>query len=329
VEIHEEFEVLRVDAAGQNVSWTIVITTLNRSTLLKRAIESAIAQTEPCEIVVVDDGSTDDTRDMVARYAQIIYLRNPTRLGHAAAANLGIKTAKGTWIKFLDDDDYLSPECLRAMTQAISKAKCNGYDPKVVTCASTNVAIDKTTIGKTPTLPIQTPAVIGRDDLLPLMMLDQIPLGTPVQVAHERAAAIALGGWNEQRSIDRLNGDESEFWIRLAQAGDMLFLPQTLVFRTIWSGNESVTSSERLGISLDLKLTIARQMNKGKASEARVPPAIVHYLCLHWGLVALRDRKILCGIGLVLRGMFDPASYRYIWRRRRFADAIKLTIMLD
>jgi glycosyltransferase involved in cell wall biosynthesis len=310
----------------ERVSWSVVLPTYNRPIMLKRAIESCIAQTEPCEIIVVDDHSTDETVAVAAQFPQITYIRNDENLGHSASVNRGVERASGSWIKHLDDDDFLHRDCLSKMTEGILAALRDGHDPKIVTSVATNVDINERPLANTPTLPIDAPAILKRADLLPMMMCDQAPLGTPVQVAHERRAALEVGGWNADRPIEFRNGDEAECWIRLASQGDALFLPDALSYRTIWTGNEAAPIVAQCRISRYLKQRISGQM--GGRHEGRIPTDIARYLNVHWGLVALKNRKILIGLKFLLGGIFDPRSYRYIRRRSRFADAMELVYLL-
>jgi glycosyltransferase involved in cell wall biosynthesis len=309
------------------ISWTVVLPTYDRPEMLKRAIESCLTQTEPCEIVVVDDNSGLSTHQVAAQFPQIVYIRNERNLGHCASVNLGVKRARGTWIKHLDDDDFLHPDCLRTMSQAILAAQRRGHDPKIVNCVATNVDEDERPLRRTCTVLADGVALIRREHLLPLMLRDQVPLGTPVQVGHERQAALDVGGWNENRQIQFRNGDESEFWIRLASRGDAILLSAPLAYRTIWSGNENPSHAERREISRYLKHRIVEQM--GGDGSAPLPPAMTRYLDLHWGLAAVRDGQIAIGLKLMLGGMFHPSSYNYIWRRVRFADARKLVYVLN
>jgi len=90
-------------------SISVVIPTRNRSHLLKRAIASALNSGEACgEVLVVDDGSTDDTREVVAAISdkRVKYFYSDSK-GGPAARNLGFREANNSLIKFLDDDDYL------------------------------------------------------------------------------------------------------------------------------------------------------------------------------------------------------------------------------
>ena len=315
--------------AGADIAWTLVLTTSNRSAMLKRAIESCLAQTEPCEIIVVDDCSPDETAAVAGRFPRLTYIRNSINLGHSRTANLGIERASGTWIKHLDDDDFLHPDCLRKMTEVVVTARERGHDPKFVSCVSINVDIDETPLSRTRTLPIVKPALIRRQDIARIMLLDQAPFGTPVQVAHERQAALAVGGWNEQRPIKFLNGDESEFWIRVAPQGDTIFMPDALAYRTLWSGNEAPPHLDRLHISRYLKSRVIEQITGCEPGTGAVPPDIACYLDLHWGLVALKDGKISTALKLIPRGMLHLKAYSYIWRRSRFADAMQYLRALD
>jgi glycosyltransferase involved in cell wall biosynthesis len=95
---------------------TIVLPTHNRAHLIGRAVRSVLAQTHPqFELIVVDDGSTDDTREVVAGFGdpRIRYLHNERASGPAAARNAGIRAAgPSRYIAFIDDDDEWLPHKL-------------------------------------------------------------------------------------------------------------------------------------------------------------------------------------------------------------------------
>lgn len=101
---------------------SVIIPTYNRANLLERAIQSVLSQTHPVhEIIVVDDGSTDNTKTVVSKYAgkvQYIFQQNA---GPSAARNRGIKVATGDWITFLDSDDEWFPEKIERQLSVIEK----------------------------------------------------------------------------------------------------------------------------------------------------------------------------------------------------------------
>lgn len=89
---------------------SVVIPTYNRGYLLPRALESVLAQTRPAEeIIVVDDGSTDDTVDWVAHHYPEIQLVSQENRGVSAARNRAIEMARQGWIALLDSDDEWQP----------------------------------------------------------------------------------------------------------------------------------------------------------------------------------------------------------------------------
>lgn len=103
---------------------SVYIPTRNRSALLRRAVDSVLAQTYPeIEILICDEASTDDTAEVVADYAlrfpgKFTYLRNDTPQGACRARNRCIEEAVGTYVTGLDDDDLFHPqriECLVAL----------------------------------------------------------------------------------------------------------------------------------------------------------------------------------------------------------------------
>ncbi len=90
---------------------SVVIPTYNRSALLVEAIESVLGQTwQDIEVIVVDDGSTDDTQPVLAPYrARIKYIFQPNSGRPARARNVGTLNASGELIAFLDSDDVMLP----------------------------------------------------------------------------------------------------------------------------------------------------------------------------------------------------------------------------
>jgi glycosyltransferase involved in cell wall biosynthesis len=100
---------------------TAVVPTYNRGPLIARALESILGQTRPPdEVVVVDDGSTDDTPERIQAYAgRVRYVRQPNA-GGSAARNRGVEEATHPWVAFLDSDDHWRPEHIERMSDAIA-----------------------------------------------------------------------------------------------------------------------------------------------------------------------------------------------------------------
>ena len=103
---------------------SVIIPTYNRKHTLGRAIESIISQTiKPLEIIIVDDGSNDGTREWIKQEYPFIKYLNQNNSGVSASRNRGIFSANGNWIAFLDSDDEWIPEKLERQLSILSSDK--------------------------------------------------------------------------------------------------------------------------------------------------------------------------------------------------------------
>jgi len=104
----------------RRVRISAVIPTYNRGHLISRTIESALAQTfPPVEVILVDDGSTDDTSSVVTKFGDKVRYVHQVNAGASAARNHGVSVATGEWIAFLDSDDVWIETHLLRMAEAI------------------------------------------------------------------------------------------------------------------------------------------------------------------------------------------------------------------
>jgi hypothetical protein len=108
---------------GERGVVSIIIPCFNRADIVGETIESVLAQSyDRFEVIVIDDGSTDNTREVVARYAdpRIRYFYKANG-GLSAARNSGLEAARGEFIAFLDSDDVWRPWKLRAQMEIFSR----------------------------------------------------------------------------------------------------------------------------------------------------------------------------------------------------------------
>jgi glycosyltransferase involved in cell wall biosynthesis len=111
----------------RNVSVTplvsVIIPTYNRAHVVPEAIESVLLQTYPhIEVIVVDDGSTDNTPECLQQFASRVRVITQANAGPAAARNRGIEVAKGELIAFLDSDDLWLPTKLERQVTLLEQA---------------------------------------------------------------------------------------------------------------------------------------------------------------------------------------------------------------
>ena len=102
-------------AAAASVS--VLLPTFNRARFISQAIESILAQSHrPLEIIVLDDGSTDETADVCAKFgSRTNYVRMPANRGKTAAINHGVMLARGEFVWIMDDDDIAPPQALATL----------------------------------------------------------------------------------------------------------------------------------------------------------------------------------------------------------------------
>lgn len=179
----------------------VIVPTYNRAGLLRLTIESVLAQTYPAvELIVVDDGSTDDTPALLAQYAgRLTAIRQPNQ-GGAAAANRGYAAASGSLITFLDHDDLIYPDKLARQVQLMQA------QPGMDLCHCQFNYIDE--LGSV----LQRSGRLPEEDVLRTLLLgDFIWSGAPLI----RRAALERVGLHDESNWCA----DWDMWLRMALAG--------------------------------------------------------------------------------------------------------------
>jgi glycosyltransferase involved in cell wall biosynthesis len=184
------------------------------------------------EVVVVDDGSTDDTADMLRQLGdpRVHLVRHATPVGVSASRNAGVAAARGEWVAFLDDDDLWAPEKLTLQLQTAKAAGCSW-----VYAGTVNVD-DRLRIleGGPPPAPERVPEL--------LMRYNPVPAGASNVVV--RADALARAGAFDPR-LRRT--EDWDLWIRLARDGPPAAVRRPLVaYRMHPRSNAFVDTAEIL-----------------------------------------------------------------------------------
>lgn len=121
--------------------FSIIIPSYNQEKYLADAIDSAILQPES-EVIVIDDGSTDNSLNIANRYKGKVKVISQVNKGLASARNTGIMNAKGTWILPLDADDILLDNCVEKLITAIAEnPKADIISPSFKTFGTSNEQI--------------------------------------------------------------------------------------------------------------------------------------------------------------------------------------------
>lgn len=290
--------------------FSIVITTYNRLPLLEQAIASALAQTYPCEVVVADDSSTDGTEEYIRSLGdRVVYHRNSVNSGHCVTMNAGVAVAQGDWIKPLDDDDYLAPNCIEKMVQAISQY------PQAAICSCQAIQVEQNgtevscthAVGRVPVF------YVPQEDIHYGMLLEQLPFGTPVQVAFAKDAFLKSGGWDTAFEI---NYDDIDSWVKIAQHGDAVFVNQALAYRTLWpeASHLKFSLQQRLQKNISIKNKIYPLVHEKYRKELPSLQEIHTFLNLYWGLIGLKQRQIGAGLKMMFPAVFSISAWQMLSR---------------
>ncbi|HEX3744315.1 MAG TPA: glycosyltransferase family A protein [Bryobacteraceae bacterium] len=271
---------------------SVVVCTYNRAAMLRRALQSltvlTTGSTFTYEIVVVDDGSTDDTAAVVQALpansaATIRYLRQ-ANAGVASARNTGVRSARGEWIAFFDDDQLAEPNWLRELFAAVcaedadfAGGPCRPLLPAGVDAATLSQTIRRL-LGENPLMMASAP----RATWDPRSRLNALP-GTG-NVLIRRKLFDTVGFFTETRHY----GEDLEFFRRAVRHGARLAIaPQAIVWHVIPPNR----------LSPEYLFRLARL---GGESQAEIDRNVRGVLAAHW-MVVLRTAHVMLSVlpGLV------------------------------
>ncbi len=181
--------------ASKSPTISVVIPAFNAERTISRTLESVFAQTlPPTEVLVIDDGSRDNTVDVVRAAFPAVKLVSQTNTGPGGARNHGISLAAGEWIAFLDADDTWRPEKLQRQAESMT----DDFDLVHTHASNTSDAMrsgDESTF-----------AAVWR----------QNPFVTS-SVVVRKSAIEAVSGFNEDRRL--IGVEDYNLWLRLAARG--------------------------------------------------------------------------------------------------------------
>lgn len=208
---------------------SIVVPLYNKAAYIRQTLDSVLAQTyADFEVIVVDDGSTDNSREIVATCADPrVRLVSQSNAGVAAARNRGIALAAGEWVGFLDADDWLHPQYLAQMAQMIED------HPRAEAVAANFRAVDADFRMQPWPLPSMRYETI---DDLPQRWMDGIPFFTGSIVLRKTL----LERLSPCFPVGETNGEDLDLWFRIGEETEIVLLTQALTaYRLSVSGSLS------------------------------------------------------------------------------------------
>ncbi len=243
---------------------SVVIPTYNRAKVVGEAIESVLAQTyKDFELVVLDDGSTDETRNRVQPYlvdsrVRYFYQENA---GVSAARNAGVKIASGEFVSFLDSDDLWKPNMLESVVMFIERHpgmqaiftdleayRGGKFIPSTIRCTEifSKLLADAS---------YPDSFVIDKRDMF-LILLQEVPV-KPTSFIILREAFERVGGFD----TTYVSGEDWEFYLRLSKYVDFGYIDMSLAVLRVTENSLHLMEMELdllgvLGFLLDTKKTL-------------------------------------------------------------------------
>jgi len=278
-------------------SVSVVVATYNQAHWLGEAIASVREQTyADWELVVADDGSTDDTATVVASFADTRVHHLPAaRAERAAARNRGIAAATGEVVAFLDADDTWRPEKLARQMTALAAA------PEAAACYAVARFVD----GAGRPLPVRKPVRALSGLLFPRLVRGNFIILASMVV--RRRCLDAVGGFDATLPV--YGCEDWDLWLRLARRDAIVAVDDELVHYRQHDGNTRPEQVMASGLAVLDRLYadpgVEREAGIGRAA------ARARHVWYHAGIVAGRQRR--AALPLVARALLEhPAT---LWSR--------------
>lgn len=216
-------------------SVSVVLPTFNRAAALPRAIDSVLKQGFSLELIVVDDGSTDGSADVVKRYGDTLKYVPQTNAGPSVARNTGLDLARGQFVAFLDSDDEWGDGSLRQRIDLLQ-----GFpeiDLVFSDFANVEGSSHTTHFKSRPTYPNLRGAPLGNDAFRLVDSLGAVISDILVQTSTVVVRRSAVGDTRFDASLRY--GEDWDFWIRLAVHSAFAYIDRPLVRRHLEGANLS------------------------------------------------------------------------------------------
>jgi glycosyltransferase involved in cell wall biosynthesis len=261
---------------------SVIIPTYNRSQKVVRAIESVLGQSfRDFEVIVVDDGSTDDTYQSLTRFgSSITYIRSAVNRGVSAARNAGVKGSSAPWIAFLDSDDYWLREKLQIQVESVRR------NPEWVACQTEEIWIRRGRRVNPKTRHKKPSGDIFKQSL-------RLCLVSPSSVIVSRGLFDEVGLFDERLQA----AEDYDLWLRISCRYPVYLIPQELVVKE--GGHEDQLSTRFPGMDRFRINSIVNLINSGVLSSWQTA-------------AALEELSVKCrvfGNGCIKRGRHEEGHF--------------------
>ncbi len=215
---------------GEHMSAAIIIPAYNAAAFLAEAIESALAQTHPAsQVIVVDDGSTDDTPTVAKKFTDAVMLLRQPNAGVSAARNFGAARTSADWLLFLDADDRLRPDALEKLLSRAGEASLGCIYGQSIDFT------DRSPSGARFGKEHGSCAMQGAMPLGARVAFWKAPIATPGAAIIRHDVLERVGGWNPHFNTTA----DRDLWCRTGTVAEFGFVHEIVVERRVHDSNMS------------------------------------------------------------------------------------------
>jgi glycosyltransferase involved in cell wall biosynthesis len=246
---------------------SVIMPCFNGESFVAAAIESVLAQSySDIELVIVDDGSTDRSLDIIRRYGDAVRIFTQTNQGPSAARNRSIREATGEYIAYLDADDYWEPHFAESMVAALTNSNA-----VLAYCGWQNV----TPNDKSPP-PFVPPDYENEGKRVAL--LSDAALWPIHATLTRRNALLEIGGFNEDLPVC----EDYDLWLRLTFNKPVVRVEQVLSY---YRHHKSLNASDKRGRDAEYIRMIKKMFIEQNPALVEDLPAAVLRECIDGGFM--------------------------------------------
>jgi len=257
---------------------SVVLPTYNRWPMIAEAVESVLAQTfRDFELVVIDDGSTDNTTRLLSSCDSRLRVLSQPHTGVAAARNAGVARSRGKYIAFLDSDDLWLPAKLAIQTDFMEQ------NSQMQICQTEEIWI-RDGMRLNPKMRHRKPS----GDIFQRSL--ELCLVSPSAVMMTKELFDLTGGFDESFPVC----EDYDLWLRIAVGHPVYLIDSPLVTKR--GGHVDQLSRSLWGMDRFRVLAIAKLLRDGLAGEKK-----------QWALDSLRQKTSILAAGAAKRGKLDDA----------------------
>jgi len=293
------FESNFIDCSLSSELVSVIIPSYNSSQYISKAIESVLNQTyKHIELIIIDDGSTDNTNEIIAKYNDKLIYYYQENSGPAKARNIGVSLCRGNYVAFLDADDYWDKTKLEKTISIFNCRKDVG-----IVCSNLKYVDLKGNI-----IHLRRLGDLSSEEIKYKMY--QSSLISPITAVFKKQLFVETGGFDQALKF----AEDWDLFFKMTRKCDIYAIDEYLSYYVIHS-NSMMRSSKYKELLLENSITVIKRMyidSEECNDTQRSDEAVSNYKANFTGLCISEgnsDLAIKLAIPLLIKNMYKPHYY--------------------